>query len=54
MKILLFILTIFTFIKTISYGVFELKTNKNKPGAVAIICLALGSCILTSLVLIIK
>lgn len=54
MKILLFVLTIFTLIKTVSYGVYELKTNKNKPGAITIICLALGSCILTSLCLIIK
>lgn len=54
MKILLFILTIFTFIKTISYGVFELKTNKNKPGAITIICLALGSCILVNIMLYLK
>lgn len=54
MKFLLFIFIIFTFIKTISYGLFELKTNKNKPGAITIICITLGSCILTSIVLLIK
>ncbi len=54
MKILLLILIIFTLIKTVSYGMFELKTNKNKPAATAIICIALGSCILTSIMLFIK
>lgn len=54
MKILLFILTILVFIKTISYGLFELKENKNKPAAITIICIALGSCIFTSSVVFIK
>lgn len=54
MKIFLFILTISVFIKTISYGLFELKENKNKPAAMTIICLALGSCIFTSTVILIK
>lgn len=54
MKILLFILTILVFIKTISYGLFELKENKNKPAAITIICIALGSCIFTSTVVLIK
>ncbi len=54
MKFLLFVFIIFTFIKTFSYGLFELRTNKNKPGAITIICVALGSCILTSIVLLTK
>lgn len=51
MKLLLIILTIFTLVKTISYGMYEFKQNKNKPGAITIICIALGSCILTSIII---
>ena len=51
MKILVFLLIAYTFIKTISYGIFEEKTNKNKPAAITIIVLALGSCILTCTIL---
>ncbi len=54
MKILLFVLTLIAFIKTISYGLFELKENKNKPAATTIICVAIGSCILTSIMIYIK
>ncbi len=54
MKVLLFILIVLVFIKTISYGLFELKENKNKPAATTIICLALVSCIFTSTVVLIK
>ena len=54
MKLLLIVLTVFTLIKTISYGVYEFKENKNKPAAIAIICLALGSCTLTSIMVYIR
>lgn len=54
MKFLLFILIILVFSKTISYALFELKENKNKPAAITIICIALGSCIFTSTVVFIK
>ncbi len=54
MKIFMFLLIIYVFIKTISYGIFELKTNKNKPGAITIICVALGSSILASIMLYIR
>lgn len=54
MKILLLILIISILVKTISYGLFELKENKNKPAAITIICIALGSCIFTSIVVFIK
>jgi hypothetical protein len=32
MKILVFILSVFVFIKTLSYGIFEIKEQKNKSG----------------------
>lgn len=54
MKILLFILIILAFIKTVSYGFYEFKEHKNKPGAIAIFCLALGSSVLTSIVTFLK
>ena len=51
MKVLLSVLTIYMIVKTISYGVFELKENKNKPAAITIICTAIGSFILTNIVI---
>ena len=54
MKIILILFAMFTFIKTISYGIYEFKVNKNKPGAISIIGLALGSCILITVMLCIK
>ena len=51
MKIIILLLSIFSLIKTISYGMYELKTNKNKSGATAIICTALVSIILISTML---
>lgn len=54
MKILLFILIIFALIKTVSYGIFELKENKNKFAALIVISLAIISCILTSIMVYIR
>lgn len=54
MKFVLYILITFTFIKTISYGLFELHENKNKPGAITIFGIALGSCVLTSIMIYIR
>lgn len=41
MRIIVFILTIYTFIKTISYGIFEQKQNNNKISAIIIYILSL-------------
>lgn len=54
MKILVFLLTAYTFIKTVSYGIYEGKENKNKPAAITIIVIALGSCILINTILLIR
>lgn len=54
MKIFMLLLIIYALIKTISYGIFELKTNKNKPAATTVICIALGSSILASIMLYIR
>lgn len=54
MKIIVLLLTAYTLIKTISYGIYEGKENKNKPAAITIIVLTLGSCILTCAMILIR
>lgn len=54
MKFVLYVLIVFTFIRTVSYGLFELRENKNKPGAITIFGIALGTCILTSIMVYIR
>ncbi len=49
MKFFLLILSVWIFIKTISYGIFEIKTNKNKPGGIAIFFIATIGLILPNL-----
>lgn len=41
MNIFLSIISIFAFIKTISYGIFELKENNNKMASVLVIALGI-------------
>ncbi|MBO4816129.1 MAG: hypothetical protein J5507_04340 [Clostridia bacterium] len=50
MKIVIFILSIIIGIKTVSYGVYELKENKNTFGGIFIIALAAISTILPNVV----
>ena len=40
MKFLVVILSIIIFIKTTSYGLYELKENNNKYGGIAVIAIA--------------
>jgi len=49
MLFLIILLSLFTFIRTISYGRYELKQNTNPIGGFVIIILALFSLILPSL-----
>lgn len=44
MKILVFILSIMVFTKTISYGIFEIKQN-NKSGGISVIIISIFSLI---------
>lgn len=39
------ILAIWIFMKTLSYGIFEIKNNSNKPGGITIIIISLISLI---------
>lgn len=41
MPILVILLLIIIFVRTISYGIFEMKQNKNKSGAIAIFGIAI-------------
>ncbi len=41
MKILLFLLTLFIFIKTLYYGIYEMKQNNNKTSGILIIALSI-------------
>lgn len=50
MKILILILSIIIFIKTTSYGLYELKENNNKNGGITVITIALLSLILPNVV----
>ena len=51
MKFLVLILSIIIFIKTISYGIYELKENDNRTGGIVVISLAVASLILPNLVI---
>ena len=50
MRILVFILSIFVFIKTVSYGIYEFKSN-NKTSAVIIYIIAIISSVLPNIIL---
>ncbi len=41
MPIITIILLVIIFIRTISYGIFELKQNKNKSGAITVFFIAI-------------
>lgn len=45
MRLIIFILTLVVFFKTISYGIFEYKQNNNKVGGIIIYVLGLISLI---------
>lgn len=54
MNVIIFILTLWIFIKTFSYGLFEIKSNNNKIGGTVVIILGFVSVIFPNLVLYIK
>lgn len=49
MTIFLLLLSIWVLIKTISYGIYEIKNNNNKPGGIVVIILAIVSAILPNI-----
>ena len=50
MKFLVLILSIIIFIKTTSYGIYELKDLKNKVGGIVVISIAVISLVLPNVV----
>ena len=54
MKFLVLILSIIIFIKTTSYGLYELKENQNKIGGVVVITIATISLALPNVVVFIR
>lgn len=44
------IVTIFVLIKTISYGLYEIKTQNNKSGGIAVICFSIIVVIFTNII----
>lgn len=50
MRILVFILSIFVFVKTVSYGVYEYKSN-NKISAIILYVIAIISSVLPNVIL---
>lgn len=53
MRVLVIILSIIIFIRTISYGIFEIK-DKNKPGGIAVVFIAIIALVLPNLVVYIR
>lgn len=53
MRILVIILSIIIFIKTVSYGIYELKDN-NKIGGITVIVIATFALILPNLMILIR
>ena len=51
MEIFVFLLTLFVLIKTISYGIFEIKTNSNIIAGITIIIIAVISSLLPNIVI---
>lgn len=54
MKIVIIILSIIIGIKTVSYGIYEIKENKNTFGGIFVIILAAISTILPNVVVYVK
>ncbi|MDO5556191.1 MAG: DUF3953 domain-containing protein [Clostridia bacterium] len=54
MKILVFILSSIIFTKTLSYGIFEIKKEKNKTGGIVVIFVSIASLILPNLMVYIR
>ena len=42
---------VYVFIKSIAYGIYEIKQQNNKAGGIFVICFSLFCCFLASLVL---
>ena len=48
------VVTIFILVKTIFYGVYEIKTEKNKSGGIAVICFSVLVVVFANVVVFMK
>lgn len=51
MEIIIIVLSIYFFIKNISYGLFELNTQKNKAGGITILVTSAVALIVTNILI---
>lgn len=51
MQILILILSIFIFFRTISYGIYEIKKNSNYYGGIAVIIIAIISLVYPNIII---
>lgn len=54
MLILIILVSLFVFGKSLGYALYEIKTNKNKYGGISIICIATITLIITPFIFTIK
>ena len=54
MDILIIILSIIIFIKTLNYGIYEIKSNNNKSGGITVIITSIITLVLSVLIIYIK
>ena len=54
MGIVVVLLSIWIFIKTLFYGIYEIKNNSNKPGGITIILISIISLILPNVMIYIR
>ena len=52
--IVFLVVTIFILVKTIFYGVYEIKTEKNKSGGIAVICFSVLVVVFANVVVFIR
>ena len=52
MFIFLILIGIYVFFKTVSYGIYEIKNNNNKPGGIVVISVGILGSILPNILMI--
>lgn len=54
MPILIFLISLIVFIKSIAYSIFEIKNNNNRVGGISVIIISIVSLILPTVMSIIR
>lgn len=50
MRLVIVLLSIYMVLKTVSYGIYEIKNNENKAGGITVILLAITAAILCDVI----